>query len=227
MDTHTLTAELAVRRLVPVVVIDDAADAPGLGRALVAGGLPLAEVTFRTAAAAEAIAALRDSVPEILVGAGTVLDVATVDVAVASGAQFVVAPGFNAEVVDHCLDRGVPVVPGVSTPTEIEMGLSRGLTLLKFFPAEAAGGLRLLGAMSAPYRTVRFMPTGGISPSNLPDYLQHPAVLACGGSWLATAPDIAAHRFEQIQRRTAEAVAVADSLATPPTADRPLHPSDK
>lgn len=215
MDIEQVAEVLGRNRLVPVVTIRNAQDAPQLGRALLDGGLPLAEITFRTSAAAEAIASLRREAPGVFVGAGTVLSTQTVDTAVAAGAQFIVAPGFNPDVVDHCLSRGIPVIPGVSTPTEIEMGLSRGLALMKFFPAEAAGGLRMLGAMAAPYRGVRFMPTGGITLANLPEYLAHDAVLACGGTWLATADAIAGHRFQEIADTVAAAVAVVSRTTEP------------
>jgi 2-dehydro-3-deoxyphosphogluconate aldolase / (4S)-4-hydroxy-2-oxoglutarate aldolase len=209
MDIEQLTRELRTRRVVPVVTIPRADDAGGLGRALVEGGLPLAEITFRTEAAADAIAALRAACPDLLVGAGTVLDVETVDRAVAAGAAFIVAPGFNPAVVDRCLSLGMPVIPGVSTPTEIEMGRARGLQLLKFFPAEASGGIRYLKAVAAPYRGIEFMPTGGVSPANLSGYLALPHVAACGGTWIATADAIAAHRFDEITSAAREAVAIA------------------
>jgi 2-dehydro-3-deoxyphosphogluconate aldolase/(4S)-4-hydroxy-2-oxoglutarate aldolase len=208
MDIAQLTRELHARRVVPVVTIPRAEEAPDLGRALLAGGLPLAEVTFRTDAAADAIAALRAACPDVLVGAGTVLDVETVERAVAAGAEFIVAPGFNPAVVDHCLQRGLPVIPGVSTPTEIEMGRARGLRLLKFFPAEASGGIRYLNAVAAPYRGIEFMPTGGVSPKNLAEYLALPHVAACGGTWIATADAITHHRFDEIAAAAREAVAI-------------------
>lgn len=209
MNVDQLARELRARRVVPVVTIPSAAEAPDLGRALVAGGLPLAEITFRTDAAVDAITALREACPEVLVGAGTVLDVETVDRAVAAGAVFIVAPGFNPAVVDHCLARGIPVIPGACTPTEIEMGRARGLRLLKFFPAEASGGTRYLKAVAAPYRGIEFMPTGGVSPANLSEYLALPHVAACGGTWIATADAIAGHRFNEITSAAREAVAIA------------------
>ena len=158
---------LGAAGVVPVITIDDAAQAPGLGAALLAGGLPVAEITFRTDAAAEAIAALRAAVPGVLVGAGTVLDAETVDRALGAGAEFVVAPGLSPAVVERCRERDVAVIPGVATPTEIEAALALGLRLLKLFPAEALGGTRYLDAIVAPYRGVRFVPTGGIGPANL------------------------------------------------------------
>jgi 2-dehydro-3-deoxyphosphogluconate aldolase/(4S)-4-hydroxy-2-oxoglutarate aldolase len=215
MRIDELEARMADLRVVPVVTIGDAADAEGLGAALAAGGLPLAEITFRTAAAADAITALRASRPDVLVGAGTVLDPATVDRALEAGAEFIVAPGFNPAVVDQCLARGVAVVPGTITPTEIEAALARGLHLLKFFPAEAAGGTRYLKAVAAPYKGVRFMPTGGVSPANLADYLALPTVAACGGTWIATADAIREHRWEDIARAASEALALAAPFRQP------------
>lgn len=215
MDMEQLRSELRARRVVPVVTIPNAAVAPDLGRALLEGGLPVAEVTFRTDAAADAIAALRAACPGVLVGAGTVLDVETVERAVDAGAEFIVAPGFNPAVVEHCLARGLPVIPGATTPTEIEMGRSRGLRLLKFFPAEASGGIRYLNAVAAPYRGIEFMPTGGISPTNLAEYLALPHVAACGGTWIATADALAGRRFDEIAATAREAVAIATGVAGP------------
>ena len=215
----TVLERVCASRIVPVVTIEQAAHAQGLGSALIAGGLPLAEVTFRTAAAADAIRVLRDNHPDILVGAGTVLDPETVDLAVEAGATFIVAPGFNPRMVDHCLERGVPVIPGVCTPSEIEQGLERGLTLMKFFPAEAAGGLSLLTAMAAPYRVVRFMATGGINRQNLNEYLDSPWVAACGGTWLAPSADMADGRFSDITANVREAVALARTAHPFPSED--------
>jgi 2-dehydro-3-deoxyphosphogluconate aldolase/(4S)-4-hydroxy-2-oxoglutarate aldolase len=192
--------------IVPVIVIDDAADAVPLAAALSGGGLACAEVTFRTAAAAEAIRKIADAFPGMLLGAGTVLTPQQVRDAAAAGARFVVAPGFNARVVDTCLESGLPVFPGVCTPTEIEMGLERGLDVLKFFPAEPMGGLSYLKAIAAPYGNVRFIPTGGIDLSNLVAYLSFDRVVACGGSWMATAASIRAKQFERIRAETTKAV---------------------
>ncbi len=193
-------------KLIPVAVLDDAADAEPLAKALIDGNLPCAEVTFRTDAAAEAIRNMRTAFPEMLVGAGTVLTAEQAVRAVDAGAQFIVSPGFNPKVVQFCLDRKLPIVPGVSSPTEIEAALAYGLTALKFFPAEALGGLPMIKALSAPYRSVRFIPTGGINEQNLIAYLKHPAVLACGGSWMLPKDLIAAHNFKQITELTAAAV---------------------
>lgn len=198
--------------LVPVVVMDDADDAPALGQALLAGGLPCAEITFRTTAAADAIRLLTAECPKMLVGAGTVLTVAQAETAVAAGARFIVTPGFDALVVDWCLAHEVPVIPGVMTPTEINMALNKGLNLLKFFPAEAAGGVKALQAIGGPYRDVKFMPTGGITAVNLPDYLRLPLVHACGGSWMVAPTLINGGQFDQITRLTAEAVAIVRQI---------------
>jgi len=203
-----LLEKLGVLGVVPVVEIERAEDAVELGKALMAGGLPCAEITFRTAAAEEAIRRISSSLPEIIIGAGTVLSVDQANRAVSAGAQFIVSPGFNQKVVDWCLQNEIPVTPGVLTPTEIDMALDRGLKILKFFPAEAMGGIAVLKAISAPYRGVKFIPTGGISKDNLADYLALPSVHCCGGSWLVKASLISAGKFDEITRLTQEAVAV-------------------
>jgi len=204
-----LFAQLGRIGVVPVVAIETAADAPALGRALLAGGLPCAEITFRTPAAAEAIRLMGEAAPELLLGAGTVLTPAQVETAVNAGARFIVTPGFDAAVVDACQAMDVPVIPGVMTPTEINMALNRGLSVLKFFPAEAAGGVATLKAISGPYGDVRFIPTGRISPQNLAEYLRQPFVLACGGSWLVKKALIAAQEFEAITNLAAAVRQVA------------------
>lgn len=201
--------------VVPVVTIRDAADAPALGASLAAGGLSVAEITFRTDAAADAIALLRRHVPEVLVGAGTVLDIPTLRRAAGAGAEFAVAPGFNPAVVDAGRELGIPVIPGISSPTDIEAALARDIKLVKFFPAEAAGGLPFLRAVAAPYRGVSFMPTGGITPANLPDYLHQPFVAACGGSWIATEQAITDRRFDDIAAAAAAAAALAAGVRRP------------
>jgi Entner-Doudoroff aldolase len=195
--------------LVPVVEIPDAALAVPLGEALLAGGLPCAEITFRTSAAAAAIAVLRRECPDLLAGAGTVLTPAQVDAAADAGAAFIVAPGFNPATLERARARGLPMIPGVCTPTEIEQALSHGVDVLKFFPAEAAGGVAFLRAVSAPYKNVRFIPTGGVSASNLASYLALPQVLACGGSWMVSKDLLLRGDFETIRRLTSEAVSVA------------------
>lgn len=191
--------------VVPVVVLDDAKDALPLADALLEGGLPLAEVTFRTDAAEESIRQMTKQHPEMLIGAGTVLSAEQANRAVSAGAKFIVSPGTNPEVVEFCLDNNIPVTPGVCTPSEVEAGLGFGLDVLKFFPAEQAGGVAFIKAISAPYRNVKFMPTGGISPSNLKDYLACPAVLACGGSWMVKGQLIKDGNFAEITRLCQEA----------------------
>ena len=203
---NEILKQLGKLGVVPVVALENADSAPELGRALVKGGLPCAEITFRTAAAAEAIRNMAKECPDVLIGAGTVLTVAQAETAVANGAKFIVTPGFDASVVDWCLKNEIPVTPGVMTPTEINMALNKGLGLLKFFPAEAAGGLKTLKAIGGPYGAVKFIPTGGINPANLPDYLNLPMVHACGGSWLVKKQLIADGNFEKISSLTAEAV---------------------
>lgn len=195
-------------RLLPVVVLDEAGQAVPLARALVAGGLPVAEVTFRTAAAAEAIRRIAAEVPEVMLGAGTVLTPEQVRAAKAAGAGFVVTPGFNPAVVQAALDEGLPIVPGINNPTGVEQAMSAGLSAVKFFPAEPTGGTAFLRALMGPYPAMRFVPTGGIGPKNLRDYLALPAVLACGGSWMVDPGLIRAGRFDEVQRLTAEAVAL-------------------
>lgn len=178
-----LLSRLSAHRLVPVVVIDDARSADPLGDALVAGGLPVAEVTFRTEAGVEALRRLADR-GDLLVGAGTVLTPAQVDEAVRAGAAFVVSPGLSRGVVERCLEHGVLPLPGAVTAAEIQAALELGLTTVKFFPAESSGGAAAVKALSAPFTGVRFMPTGGIGPANLGEYLALPAVRAVGGSWM-------------------------------------------
>ena len=192
-------------RVIPVVAIEDAQDTMQLGDTLISGGLPCAEITFRTAAALEAmrIMAQRD---DILVGAGTVLKVDQVKAAVDVGVRFMVSPGFNPKVVGYCVDNHITVTPGISTPSDIEAALDFGLEVLKFFPAEAFGGLKTLKAMSGPYGSVKFIPTGGIGPGNLVEYLQFAKTLACGGTWIAKSALISAGQFDQILSNAKEAV---------------------
>lgn len=194
--------------LVPVVKLAEAEQAEPLARALCEGGLPCAEVTFRTPAAADAIRRMRAAQPQMLVGAGTVLTVEQADEAIAAGAAFVVSPGLNPRVVEHCLERDMPVLPGCATPSEVEQALALGLDTVKFFPAEAMGGLPVIRAMAAPYAGVRFMPTGGIGVRNLREYLACPQVLACGGSWMVKEALLDRGDFAEITRLTAEAVQV-------------------
>jgi len=203
-----LLEKLGLLGVVPVVKIERAEDAVELGRALLAGGLPCAEITFRTPAAEETIRRISSSLPEIIVGAGTVLSVDQANKAASAGARFIVSPGFNQKVVDWCLQNEMPVTPGVVTPTEIDMALDRGLNILKFFPAEAIGGIAVLKAISAPYGGVKFIPTGGINQNNLADYLALPSVHCCGGSWLVKANLISAGRFDEITKLTRDAMSV-------------------
>ena len=194
--------------LVPVVQIEHSKDAINLGKALLDGGLPCAEITFRTESAEEAIQSIAATLPEIILGAGTVLTTAQAQKAIGAGAQFVVSPGFNPKVVDWCLEREVPVIPGVATPTEIEMAMDKGLDIFKFFPAQAMGGIEMLKAIAGPYGGVKFIPTGGINAQNLADYLKLPTVFACGGSWFVKASLISAEDFSEITRLTKEAVSI-------------------
>lgn len=192
--------------IVPVVVIEDAGDAVPLARALCDGGLPIAEVTFRTAAAEEAIRRITSEAPGMLVGAGTVLTTQQARQAIDAGARFIVSPGINTAVVEFCVDRGVPITPGCSNPTNIETALGYGLDVVKFFPAEASGGLQMLKAISAPYGMMKFIPTGGIDASNINGYLAFSKVLACGGSWMVKPELIKAKNFGAIVDLTREAV---------------------
>ena len=195
-------------RVIPVIVIDQPDNAVPLARALADGGLPVAEITFRTGNAAEALRRIATECPDVLVGAGTVLDPDQAAWARSAGASFMVSPGMNPRVVDYCTSHGIPVIPGVCTPTEIEAARERGLHVLKFFPAEAMGGQAFLKAVSAPYRDVKFIPTGGISASNLEGYLSLKNVLACGGSWMAPSEWIAEGRFDRIRDEAAKAAAI-------------------
>lgn len=194
--------------IVPVVVLDDAKDAEPLARALCEGGLPCAEVTFRTAAAADTIRIISEKFPDMLIGAGTVLTTEQVDAAVAAGARFIVSPGFNPRIVAYCVDRQIPITPGCSTPSDIEQALEHGLVVVKFFPAEAAGGLPMIKALAAPYVGVKFMPTGGINAANIRDYLAFDRILACGGSWMVPKKLVAEGNFEKIKELTKEAVQI-------------------
>ena len=192
--------------IVPVVALDRAEDALPLGKALMVGGIPCAEVTFRTAAAKESIRIMTSNFPDMLVGAGTVLSCEQVDEAVEAGAKFIVSPGLNPEVVKYCIDKEIPVTPGVATPSEVEQAIGLGLDVVKFFPAEAAGGLPMIKAMSAPYTSMKFMPTGGINKDNIATYLAFNKVLACGGSFMVDKKLIAAGRFDEVARLSREAV---------------------
>ena len=204
---------LSAARLVPVVVLDDAADANALAGALVAGGLPVAEVTFRTAAAQESIRAM-SARGDILVGAGTVLTVAQVDQAVAAGASFVVSPGLSRAVVERCQEKGVFALPGAVTATEVQAALELGITTVKFFPAGTCGGAAAIKALAAPFGGVSFVPTGGVGPNNLAEYLSIQAVAAVGGSWMVPRDLVKSGDFAGIQALSAEAVAMVRTLST-------------
>jgi len=194
--------------ITPVVKIEKAEDALPLGRALIDGDLPIAEITFRTSAAEESIKSLTRELPELLVGAGTVLTVEQARKAVSAGAKFIVSPGFNPKVVDYCIENDIPITPGINNPTQIEMALERGIKIVKFFPAEASGGLSLLKSMSAPYSGIKFIPTGGINQNNLSSYLSNNKVHACGGSWMVKPELISSGNFTEITRLTKEAISI-------------------
>lgn len=205
-----ILSKLSIARLVPVVVLDNATDADALAGALVAGGLPIAEVTFRTCAAEDSIRAMAAR-GDILVGAGTVLTVTQLDRAVAAGASFVVSPGLSRAIVERCQEHGVLALPGIVTATEIQAALELGLNAVKFFPAGTSGGAPAIAALTAPFGELRFVPTGGIGPKNLAEYLSIPAVVAVGGSWMVPRDRVNAGDFEGIEKLTAEAVALAKS----------------
>ena len=192
--------------IVPVVVLDKPEDAEPLAKALCEGGLPCAEITFRTAAAEESIRIMTEKFPKMLVGAGTVLTIEQVDRAVNAGAKFIVSPGLNPEVVKYCVEKNIPVTPGTCNPSDIETALSLGLDVVKFFPAEAAGGLAMIKAMAAPYVNMKFMPTGGINAKNINEYLAFDKIIACGGSWMVNKAMVNAGEFDKIRDMTREAV---------------------
>lgn len=198
--------------VVPVVVLNDADDAIPLADALIKGGLPCAEVTFRTDAAEESIRRICESFPDMLVGAGTVLTTKQVERAYKAGAKFIVSPGFDPEIIDYCISIGLPVLPGCITPSEIAQAVKRGLNVVKFFPAEQSGGVAMIKAMAAPYSMVKFMPTGGISTKNLADYLSCDKILCCGGSWMVKEDLIKSGSFDKITDMTREATALARSI---------------
>ena len=208
-DASRLDALLQLTPVVPVVVIEDASRAVPVARALVAGGLPIVEITLRTSAAIEAIGAVAADVPEAHVGAGTVLSEQQVKSAVSAGARFIVSPGLDEDVVSAAGELSVPVMPGVTTPSEVQRAWNLGLRVLKYFPASLAGGIPMLKALGAVFRDVRFIPTGGISAGNLRDYLEVPSVIACGGSWLTPSSAIAGGDYARITHLAEEAVAIA------------------
>lgn len=203
---NAILEQISKLGIVPVVAIDDAKDAANLAKALCAGGLPCAEVTFRTAAGEEAIRVMSKEYPDMLIGAGTVLTKEQVDRAIDAGAKFIVSPGLNPNIVKYCLEKNIPFCPGCSTPSDVEAALELGLEVVKFFPAEAAGGIKMIQAMSAPYGNVKFMPTGGINAELLTSYLDFKKIIACGGSWMVKKDLIKDGKFDEIERLTREAV---------------------
>ena len=198
--------------IVPVVVLEDAKDAAPLAQALCDGGLPCAEVTFRTAAAEECIRIMAEQFPDMLIGAGTVLTTDQVDRAVAAGAKFIVSPGLNPRIVKYCVEKGILITPGCTNPSDIEQALENGLEVVKFFPAEPAGGLKMIKAMAAPYVGVKFMPTGGINAENVKDYLKYDRIIACGGSWMVSGALVKEGNFEKITELTKEAAAIVKEI---------------
>jgi 2-dehydro-3-deoxyphosphogluconate aldolase/(4S)-4-hydroxy-2-oxoglutarate aldolase len=213
--SNSVDTVIKSHRLLPVIEIQDAAkQAVALGRALISGGLPVAEVTFRSKAAPEAIR-LMSELPELCVGAGTIINVEQAQLAISCGAKFLVSPGCFPKVIAFAKDKGIPIFPGVATPTDIGTALEAGLEVLKFFPAEAYGGLNTLKALCGPFPQVRFVPTGGISEKNLAAYLAHPKVLACGGSWMVEKSLLAAGKWDEVRVRVAAAVALVKSCQAP------------
>lgn len=211
MYTET-EAKIAQYGVVPVVVLENAKDAEALAKALIEGGLPCAEVTFRTEAADESIRRMSEAYPEMLVGAGTVLTVEQVERAVSAGAKFIVSPGFDPEIVEYCMEKNIPVFPGCITPSEVAQAVKRGLRVVKFFPAEQFGGVSTIKALAAPYQMVKFMPTGGVNAKNLKEYLSCDRIIACGGSWMVKSDLIRAGEFDKICEMTKEAVALVKEI---------------
>ena len=208
MNITTLTEKLRAVKIVPVIALDNAADAVPLGAALRESGIPVAEITFRSPAAAEAIRRLRDADPDILIAAGTVLNAAQAKAAQQAGADFIVSPGFNSNTVKACQDMDIPITPGINNPTAIEAALEHGIDTVKYFPAEASGGIPMLKALLAPYAMLKIMPTGGINAKNIRDYLAIKNVIACGGSWMVEKSLLAAQTWAGIRRLGKEAVAL-------------------
>ncbi|EEY50947.1 2-dehydro-3-deoxyphosphogluconate aldolase/4-hydroxy-2-oxoglutarate aldolase [Vibrio cholerae CT 5369-93] len=204
----SIKQQLKALKVIPVIAIDNAEDILPLGKVLVENGLPAAEITFRSEAAVEAIRLLRQAQPDMLIGAGTVLNREQAIAAKEAGATFIVSPGFNPNTVKACQEIGIDIVPGVNNPSTVEAALEMGLTTLKFFPAEASGGINMVKSLLAPYTDIELMPTGGISPANIKDYLAIPRVLACGGTWMVDKKLIEAGNWEELARLTREAVAL-------------------
>lgn len=198
--------------IVPVVVLEDVEAARPLAKALCEGGLPVAEITFRTKAAAKVIKIMSEEFPQMLIGAGTILNAEQVDAATEAGAKFIVSPGFNPRTVQYCADRKVLIIPGCSNPSNVELAIENGLEAVKFFPAEQAGGLSMIKAMSAPYGNIQFMPTGGLNVSNIRDYLSFEKIIACGGSWMVKEELIKKGDFSAITRLTEEAAAIVKKI---------------
>ncbi|MGL1306262.1 bifunctional 4-hydroxy-2-oxoglutarate aldolase/2-dehydro-3-deoxy-phosphogluconate aldolase [Vibrio parahaemolyticus] len=206
----SIKEQLKALKVIPVIAIDKAEDIIPLGKVLTENGLPAAEITFRSAAAAEAIRLLRETQPDMLIGAGTVLNREQAIAAKEAGATFIVSPGFNPNTVKACQEIGIDIVPGVNNPSTVEAALEMGLTTLKFFPAEASGGINMMKSLLAPYTDIELMPTGGINPANIKDYLAIPRVLACGGTWMVDKKLIEAGNWEELARLTREAVALVN-----------------
>ena len=198
--------------IIPVVVLNDVKDAIPLGKALMEGGLPCAEVTFRTDAAEESIRVMAKEFPDMLVGAGTVLTIEQVDRAVNAGAKFIVSPGINPKIVEYCVNNNIPITPGTCNPTNVETAIEFGLDVVKFFPAEAAGGLKYIKAIAAPYPQMKFMPTGGISEANVREYLAYDRIIACGGSWMVKGDLIKAGDFDKIRELTRNAANIVKEI---------------
>ncbi|HCH6450453.1 TPA: bifunctional 4-hydroxy-2-oxoglutarate aldolase/2-dehydro-3-deoxy-phosphogluconate aldolase [Vibrio parahaemolyticus] len=206
----SIKEQLKTLKVIPVIAIDKAEDIIPLGKVLAENGLPAAEITFRSAAAAEAIRLLRETQPDMLIGAGTVLNREQAIAAKEAGATFIVSPGFNPNTVKACQEIGIDIVPGVNNPSTVEAALEMGLTTLKFFPAEASGGINMVKSLLAPYTDIELMPTGGINPANIKDYLAIPHVLACGGTWMVDKKLIEEGNWEELARLTREAVALVN-----------------
>lgn len=209
---NAILEKLGTLGIVPVVVLNDAKDAEPLAKALIEGGLPCAEVTFRTEAAEEAIKIMSEKYPDMLIGAGTVLTIEQVDRAVKAGAKFIVSPGINPKVVEYCVNNNIPIVPGCANPTNVETALEFGLEVVKFFPAQQAGGLKYIKAIAAPYTGVKFMPTGGINAENVKEYLAYDRIIACGGSWMVKSDMITSGNYEKIKEMTAQAVQIVKDI---------------
>jgi 2-dehydro-3-deoxyphosphogluconate aldolase/(4S)-4-hydroxy-2-oxoglutarate aldolase len=207
----TILKKIGELKLIPVAVIDDIEKTHALGKTLLNAGLPIIEVTFRTKAAADCISILKEKIPNLLVGAGTILKINQVKVAVNAGAQFIVTPGFNPTVVDYCIENLITIIPGVNTPTMVEWALEKGLKVVKFFPANLSGGTKMLKSLAGPYHEMKFVPTGGINSETLIEYLKLSNVIACGGSWIVKKGLISSGQFDKIKKLTKTAVSLINS----------------